>query len=164
VPGYHSPALGLGIILLVASFVGIHAWHSAVQLVRRRGYPDRQPDDRVRRWTRWANCAALAFIVIMLTRPMLYAGFWLSKPWMDRDAQAVLAEPFSTPAWGNEGLRGVYVISHRRRCPHGVKLIVKTPHSRWDAGPGFFFRTEPGECHRFNVGRPLGGGWYVVDE
>jgi hypothetical protein len=160
VPGYLSPALGLGVVLLIASLVGIHAWYSAVRWVRRRGYPDRQPDDRVRQWTRRANVAALAFAVIVLTRPMLYAGFWLSKPWMDRKAQAILAQPFSTPVHTGGGPRGLYLVGHCKRCPHGVKIVLRSPNSRvtYDQGAGFFFRIAPGECQRFNIGQPLGAG------
>ena len=167
VPGYSSDALRLGIILLVGSFVGIRAWHAAVQLVRRRGYPDGQPDDRVQQWRREVDLAALAFVVVLLARPTLYGGFWLSKPWMDRQAQAALAEPFSQPAPWIGASRGVYYVTRARRCPHGVKLLLEDSsryRGGWDGGPGFFFRTEPGECYRFNIGQALGGGWHVVHE
>jgi hypothetical protein len=167
VPGYLSPALGFGIISLVASLIGVHAWYRAVRWVQRRGYPDRQPDDRVRQWKRGVNLALIVFVVIVLTRPMLYAGFWVSKPWMDRKVQAILAQPFSIPVLADGGgPRGLYLVSHCKRCPHGVKIVLRSPNSHvtYDQGPGFFFRTEPGECQRFNIGRPLGDGWYAVDE
>lgn len=163
IPGYGDAALWLGVILLVSAIVSTWARNAAVAFVRRRGYADRQPDERFIRWRRQANVAALVFVAVVVIRPALYGCFWLSKPWMDRQARAILTQPFATPARGGGGVRGLHNVSHVKRCPHGVKIVIRSTRVRFDtdSGPGFFYRIEAGECERFEIGQPLGGGWYV---
>ena len=93
----------------------------------------------------------------------MYLRFWISEIWLNRIAQHILAEPFteSTPYVGE--VRGLYYVGYTRRCPHGVKITLSDNYYDYDSGPGFFLRTEPGECYRFHIGYPLGGGWYACD-
>ncbi len=162
-PGWDDGFLYLGAILLLSCVLSLGVWWGAILYVRRRGYAE----ERVivafdQHWRKVARAAAIAMVLVIL-RPMLFMRFWISRPWLDRVAQRILAQPFSqsTPYIGQ--VRGLYRIGDTRRCPHGVKLMLTQSYGGIDGGPGFFYRVAPGDCTRFEIGMPLGDGWYVSE-
>jgi hypothetical protein len=160
-PGWVDTGLWVGMILLAASVIGGSAHARAVKLIRKRGYPDGGVSQELRRWHRSVRRMIGISALLLTLRPSLYARFWISEPWLAGTAAYIEAQPFSqsTPYVGK--LRGLYFIGDTRRCPHGIKLkVTDTSHAR-DTGPGFFHRSDPGECARFALRWPLGGGWYA---
>jgi hypothetical protein len=161
VPGWGNSMLYMSILLAVSGLVTIWLWSGALSLVERRGYSTQTDRSTRRRW-RWRVSLGLIAVVILITlRPTMFAALWISRPWLDRHARWQLAQPFQVPAGTSTGLRGLYLVRGARRCPHGVKFFVTDHWNGYDRGPGFFYRSAPGECHRFEQGMPLGGGWYA---
>jgi hypothetical protein len=171
-PGWRDLSMWVGIILLCAACAGGIAWTTAVGRITRCGFYDRGLFDESRRRQQGVWRMVAIGVVLIVLRPSLYARFWISEPWLERAAAAIDAQPFSQAAPSIGEVRGLYVIGATRRYPHGVKLKTGffPEASAWrddvsqypyDAGPGFFHRIHPGECERFELSWPLGGGWYV---
>jgi hypothetical protein len=165
VPGWSHVALHLGIVLLLASLIATLPWRAALRYVRDSGYDDPAARVPYLRWVRHLRAAALAIVLLVALRPTMYGCFWISRPWLDPVARDVLAQPFEHGPPLIDEPRGLYFIRATRRCPHGVKLSVDRETHFSDGGPGFVYLADPAaaDCHRFRVGRPLGGGWYASD-
>jgi hypothetical protein len=113
----------------------------------------------------------VAIVLVVALRPAMLVGFYTSRPAMQRVADEVMSQNFATAGRWDIGGCGVYYASSARRCPHGVRISVET----WESnrlnmgrvgvrGGGFFYKPDAGECHKFSVGLPLGGGWYVSED
>jgi hypothetical protein len=90
---------------------------------------------------------------------------------MQRVADDVMSQNFAIAGNWDVGRCGVYHATTARRCPHGVRISVGTWESnRLNAGRvgvrggAFLYKPGAGECHKFHVGLPLGGGWYVSED
>lgn len=110
-------------------------------------------------------------VIVVLLRPAMFVGFWVSRPALQRMADEVMAQPFVTAGKYDCGRCGVFYADSAQRCPHGVRIAIET----WDSSPtsmqrlalrggGFVYKPEPGECAKFDVGLPLGAGWYVSND
>lgn len=129
-------------------------------ILRWRGYDISATAKPLARWHKHLFFAVLIIPILVLFRPLMLVSFWISRPWMDATAKHVLAEPFNEPP-RDRGVRGVYYVYGVRRCPHGVKIFVTSRWEFYDNDPGFFYRDKTGPCSRFELGVPLGGGWYL---
>ena len=163
IPGFEHFWLRLGAVLLISTLAGVIAWKWALNVVRRRGYPDGGVGPEWDRWWRTVSRMSALALVLVLLRPTMYARFWLSYPWLAPVAARIEAQPFSKSAPYVGKVRGLFYIGHTRRCPHGVKIKVTPKSNHHDGGPGFFHRTDAGRCERFDLDWPLGGGWYATD-
>ncbi len=162
IPGWESRVLWVGLIGWGACFLGYWLGLLAAQRVRRWNLPLRTmlDDPKLR-----SSLIVLALTVLIpILRPTLYVNFAINKGAMDRFAQGVLSEPFSTPARYVTNDVGWMTIAKARRCPHGVALF--TTGAAWfgyDDGAGFFYLNDAGECSRFHLVRHLWGNWYTFD-
>jgi hypothetical protein len=160
-PGWENLVLQLGIWIVAGCVIGtVPAW-IALAALRVRGF--RSIPKLFRQWNRRLARTLVIVLILVMLRPSMYLCFWASKPWFDRVARDVLSRPFAdaTPDIGS--MRGLYLITDTRRCPHGVKLRLAREPFDYDGGPGFFYRSDDGDCSRFTLGYPLGGGWYASD-
>jgi hypothetical protein len=169
VPGWASLALQAGVLVAAGCAVGWACMSLARRALRRRGY--HHDEERFAAARGRMAIALVAVVLVVALRPVMVVGFWISRQAMQRVADEVMGQNFATAGKRDVGRCGLYYAQGVRRCPHGVRIGVNT----WDSddanmlhlgvsGGGFFYKPEPGECDKFEVGLPLGGGWYVSND
>ncbi len=121
---------------------------------------------------RGSSVVLLLLPIILVTRPLMYVAFWISEPAMEARAKAIMNEPYSNPCPGPARV-GLYYV-YFSKCPHGVAMYAFSPENidvlrtnsldryvvRWDPSM-FVYKPVPGDCDRYQSGRPLGGDWHI---
>jgi len=150
----------VGCYTLLVWSAAVSTRRDRIGAVERAGYPTEQMRASLGRMWRKLKRVGIVCAILLILRPTLFVRFWISLPWLQRRADAILAQPFqkSPPYIG--GMVGLYQVGPTRRCPHGVKLMLENRPG--DGGAGFVYVADDRtECSRFSHGLPLGGGWYT---
>jgi hypothetical protein len=159
-PGYGSIALHVSVILCCACVAGVFISGCVRWLLRSKPWlppitTQQARAQRVLRWLVWS------WLFIVVVRPSMYVMFWITRPALEQIAAQMSAEPFPSPAPTPCRWIGCYWVVCCRKCPHGMAVYVASgPDDPWRK-PGFIYKPEPGECTKFQSGRPLWKHWHT---